>query len=277
MRKKKTEKPPPEGAEVKIIGEGLAKIVSGKELVCLVPLSGRYLKKSIAGYDPNPFLWPQKVVGVGVKGKFIYWIFENGTFLFNTLGMTGGWSSTIHKHSRLRFEFDDGSFAYFNDVRNFGTLKFVNGKKALIDKLKSLGPDMLSEDVTTEEFKDRLCLCPDFTLAEVLMHQGVVCGVGNYVKAEALYRAKLSPHRQVISLQDEDYENLCKAVKGVLHAAYNDHGASIRNYSQVDGTRGEATLDFKIYGQKTDPDGHLVERTPTKDGRITHWCPAVQI
>lgn len=266
----------PEGAEVKIIGEGLSKIVGGKELIGVTPLSGRFLKKPIEGYDPNPLLWPQKVAGVGVKGKFIYWIFENGTFLFNTLGMTGGWSPTIRKHSRVRFEFDDGTFAYFNDMRNFGTLKFVKGKKSLLDKLNALGPDMLSEDVTVEQFRDRLVTRPDCTLAEVLMAQNIISGVGNYVKAEALYRAGLSPHRQVITLQDEDYERLCESVKEVLRLAYNDHGASIRDYVQTNVEKGEATLEFKVYGRKFDPLGNPVMRTETKDGRVTHWCPAIQ-
>lgn len=266
----------PEGAEVKLIGEGLAKMVSGKELIGVTPLSGRFLKKPIEGYDPNPNLWPQRVAGIGVKGKFIYWIFENGTFIFNTLGMTGGWSSTIKKHSRIKFEFDDATFAYFNDIRNFGTLKFVHGKKALIDKLKSLGPDMLSENVSIDLFKERLICYPDMTLAEVLMSQGVISGVGNYVKAESLYRAELSPNRQVITLRDDDYENLCRAIQEVLGAAYKDGGASIRDYTQVDGQKGGATLEFKVYGKKKDLLGNEVVKTETKDGRVTHWCPSIQ-
>lgn len=266
----------PEGAEVKLIGEGLARMVSGKELISITPLSGRFTKKPIVGYDPSPHLWPQRVAGVGVKGKFIYWIFDNGTFLFNTLGMTGGWSPTPRKHSRVRFDFDDGTSAYFNDVRNFGTLKFVSGKRALLAKLGSLGPDMLSEDVTHEQFRDRLVLHPDATLAEVLMAQNVVCGVGNYVKAEALYRAGLSPHRQVITLGDDDYVRLCDAVKDVLRRAYVDGGASIRDYVQTDGSEGEATLEFKVYGRKFDPLGNPIKKEPTRDGRETHWCPAIQ-
>lgn len=266
----------PEGAEVKVIGEGLAKLVSGKDLIGVTPLSGRFLKKPIEGYDPNPILWPQRVAGVGVKGKFIYWIFDNGTFLFNTLGMTGGWSPTIRKHSRVRFEFDDGTMVYFNDMRNFGTMKFTKGKKSLLDKLNGLGPDMLSENVTTEQFRDRLAMHPDLTLAEVLMAQGVISGVGNYVKAESLYRAGLSPHRTVLTLKDDDYENLCNSVKEVLRLAYNDNGASIRDYVQTNGEKGEATLEFKVYGLKHDPLGNEVIRENTKDGRVTHWCPAIQ-
>jgi formamidopyrimidine-DNA glycosylase len=108
------------------------------------------------------------------------------------------------------------------------------------------------------------------------MAQNIVSGVGNYVKAEALYLAGLSPDRQVITLQDEDYENLCEAVKGVLQASYKDCGASIRDYVTTDGEKGQASTKFKVYGKKFDPCGNGVVRTKTKDGRVTHWCPAVQ-
>ena len=266
----------PEGAEVKIIGEGLSKIVGGKELLRITPLSGRYIKKPVDGYDPNPVLWPQRVAGVGVKGKMLYWIFDNGMSLINTLGMTGGWSAEPKAHSRVRFEFDDGTVVHFNDARNFGTLKFIQGKSSLLSKLNSLGPDMLSEDIDDETFKSRLVMYPDKTLPEVLMSQNVISGVGNYVKAESLYRAGLSPHRTVFSMKDEDYENLNRSIKEVLRAAYVDRGASIRDYVQVDGQRGEATLEFKVYGCKSDPLGNPVIREETADGRVTHWCPSVQ-
>ena len=276
MKKKKAEKPPPEGAEVKIMGEGLTQMISGKELVKIVPLSGRYIKKPIQGYLEEPGRWPQKVIGVGVKGKLLFWIFENNSFLLNTLGMTGGWSPIKSKHARVEFEFDDGISIFYTDVRNFGTLKIVHGKKPFIDKLNSLGPDMLSENLTDEQFRDRLSQYPDATLPEVLMSQGVISGVGNYVKAESLYRAGLSPHRTVLSLKDEDYAALNRCIKEVLQSAYNDRGASIRDYQDVNGQKGTATLEFKVYGRDKDPLGNEILKIETKDGRVTHWCPAIQ-
>jgi len=34
---------------------------------------------------------PQKVSKIETKGKFLYMQFENGMYLFSTLGLSGGW------------------------------------------------------------------------------------------------------------------------------------------------------------------------------------------
>jgi formamidopyrimidine-DNA glycosylase len=266
----------PEGAEVKIIGEGLAKSVTGKEISAIVPVSGRYKKRPIPGYSEHLFRDSQKVVGVGVKGKFIYWLLENNSFIFNTLGMSGHWSFEERKTTRVRFDFDDGSAAFFNDVRNFGTLKVVTGKSSLIQKLESIGPDMLSEDVSDELFSFCIKTQKSKTICEALMNQSVISGVGNYVKAESLYRAKISPNRACSSLTDEELSTLNFCVKSVLKAAYEINGATLRDYKNTSGARGEASSFFLVYGKKVDLEGNEVVREETKDGRTTHWVPSVQ-
>ena len=64
----------PEGAEVKLFGESLAHQVSSKTLTEINVLSGRYLKKEIDGLALMKARLPTKIVGVGVHGKFLYWI-----------------------------------------------------------------------------------------------------------------------------------------------------------------------------------------------------------
>ena len=263
----------PEGAEVKVVSEGLAKHVSGRTLRSIVPLSGRYTRKAIPGIE---LFKPGKVIGVGVKGKLIFWILNSDTFLLNTLGMTGTWSNKQHKHSRVRFDFDRGESIFYEDMRNFGTLKLVYQKANLIKKIASLGPDMLSEDVTSEEFTVALDRKAHWSIAKAIMNQSVVSGVGNYVKAESLYRAGISPHRLVGSLSGEEIKKLNTCIKLVLRQAYNSRGASIQTYKDIDGKLGNGTLNFLVYGKKFDPAGHEVVREKTADGRTTHWVPNVQ-
>ncbi len=263
----------PEGAEVKIMSEGLAKAASSRILSCVEPISGRYTKKSIPGHDA---FVPSKVTGVGVKGKLIFWIFNNEHFLLNTLGMTGAWSNAQTTHSRVRFDFKTGSPVFFNDVRNFGTLKFISGKREFMKKINSLGPDMLSENVTVAEFARALDRRPYWSLAKTLMDQSIVCGVGNYVKAEALYRARLSPHRTVGSLSGEELSSLNDSIKLVLRQAYKNRGASIKTYADYDGIGGDAAFEFAVYGKKNDPAGNAVVKEKTDDGRTTHWVPSIQ-
>lgn len=264
----------PEGAEVKIIGEGLSKFVGSRSLVSVTPLSGRYTKKPIDGLDAAGL--PAKVLGVGVKGKLIFWMFENDSFALSTLGMTGTWSQRETRHARIRFDFDQGEPVFFVDSRNFGTFKFIRGRSNFLQKLNSLGPDMLSENVSLSTFQERLLKYSERTLPEVLMDQTVICGVGNYVKAEALWRARLSPHRTVSTLTESDMSNLCDSVKEVLRLAYRGRGASIRDYRDANGDEGEATLEFAVYGLKKDPMGNSIVREETLDGRVTHWSPGWQ-
>jgi formamidopyrimidine-DNA glycosylase len=264
----------PEGAECRIISEGLAKKVGTRICTSIVPVSGRYTKNPLPGLE---LFEPTRVVGVGVKGKLIFWILENETFLLNTLGMSGTWTKDPdHSHVRVRFDFSTGDPVFFVDARNFGTMKVIKGKKTFIDKLNSLGPDLLNEDVSNERFVEALDKKPHWTVAKAIMNQSVVCGVGNYVKAEALYRAEISPHRLVGSLSTEELKALNVCCQIVLRQAYNGRGASIRTYRDSDGNVGEATLQFMVYGKSHDPKGNEVVREKTDDGRTTHWVPAVQ-
>ena len=265
----------PEGAEVKIIGEELARNVSSQTISEINILSGRYTKKPIPGYEYVQANLPLEVVGVGVHGKFIYWITRNDIFLYNTLGMTGFWSKKKLNHSRVEIKLGNNS-VFFNDQRNFGTLKFVEGRSNLIQKLKSLGPDLLSQEVSDEKFVDCLRKKEKWSVAKAIMDQSVVAGVGNYVKAEALWRARVSPHRIVADMSDTELSFLKKCCQEVLASSYSDGGASLKNYTRPDGTLGEYTSRFAVYNRTEDPDGNPVIKEQTTDGRTTHWVPSLQ-
>lgn len=266
----------PEGSECRLIGEALARDVSGKTLVSVQTLAGRYVKSPPEGLGLLQARLPTRVVGVGVHGKFIYWIIENDVFVYNTLGMTGHWTRRQEKHSRVQFEFSDGTSVFFTDTRNFGTLKFVPGRQALVEKLKSLGPDMLSGRVSDDLFSERLDRRPDWSLAKILMDQSIVSGVGNYVRAEALYRCRLSPHRAVSATSALERSALKAAIQDVLSEAYKRRGASIRDYRDPEGGEGEYNNFFLVYNQKMDPLGNEVLREEAEDGRTIHWVPALQ-
>ena len=183
----------PEGPEVRRYGYDLARFVSHEVLVKVNVLSGRYTKKPIPDASNMSENLPAKVTGVGVHGKFLYWMLNNDFYIWNTLGMTGHWSPEKRKHSRVEFCFESGSKVYYNDQRNFGTLKFVRGRYYLLEKISSLGPDMLSDDVSDDIFIEKIQSKPTWTVTKAIMNQTIVSGVGNYVKADALWLSRLSP------------------------------------------------------------------------------------
>lgn len=263
----------PEGPEVKVISDGIRSHLKGKSIVNAQVLSGRYSKKEPEGW--NNVQYPVLVTDVSCKGKFIYIALNDGTYIFNTLGMTGSWSAKPTSHSRVRFDLDDGREIYFNDIRNFGTLKFSLKNKDLLKKISELGPDMLSEDISDLDLYKRLKKS-NKTLAESLMDQKVICGVGNYLKSECLYFSRLSPNRMTHDLSQEEVSTLNSVIKSVIRKSYETGGATIYTFSGFDGQVGDYSRRFAIYNQSKDPEGREVTRETTRDGRTTFWIPDIQ-
>ncbi len=266
----------PEGPEVKIVTEGLEKRLSSKTITGVQILSGRYSKKQPDGWSGLVDNLPLKVSAVACKGKFIYITFGDKLHMFNTLGMTGGWSNVSKKHSRVQFNLDDGTCVFFNDVRNFGTIKITDSYTALKQKLASLGPDMLSEDVSDETFIKRLRKSNDKTIVEGLMDQHVISGVGNYLKSECLYFSGISPHREIRTLTDIDLARLNGVIKTVIRKSYETGGATIYTFQNFEGEKGQYTRRFAVYNQVKDPHGRDVVTFTSADGRTTYWVPEEQ-
>jgi len=267
----------PEGSECKLTAEFLARSLSGRTIQRVEMMSGRYLRKPFDGFERFSQTLPKQVVGVGCHGKFIYLLLDDGSSsLWSTLGMTGYWSKLISGHPRVALMLDNDEVIYYHDTRNFGTLRWSGGRKELKQKLETLGPDMLSEDVSHERFQGALLKRPKITLAEALMNQHIIAGVGNYIKAESLWLAKLSPHRIVDSLTLEEFEMLNDSIKRVMRTAYNSLCQITEQNQDIKDENSSYLDELNCYRKKTDPDGAEIIKEATKDGRTTWWAPTAQ-
>jgi len=266
----------PEGPEVKTTVDFL-KSYEGKKLTKLTVLSGRYTKKPIVNMNNPSWKLPLNLETVNCKGKFIYFCFQGEVLFFNTLGMTGMWSNNVSNHSRIKLEFEGESVPlFYNDMRNFGTFKISLSKKDLDKKLQSLGPDFLKDGWGPETFFNLLKKKPNKTITEFLMNQKNVCGIGNYLKAECLYAAKISPHRFCAHITTTESDKLFHACRRIIQLSYKTGGATIQNYRKPNGEKGLYSQRFAVYNQKTSPCGNEIIKEQTLDKRTTHWVPAVQ-
>jgi formamidopyrimidine-DNA glycosylase len=197
----------PEGPEVRTLVDQLQPAV-GKRLVSFKILSGRYERESPRGLtefwntttpvnDPDTMM-VDIVKQLSCKGKFIYIVLdsgkhprENGDFLRSiwiTLGMTGYFmNDTVGEYSHMRWymEFIEGLTQnrsgrinprriYFQDPRGFGTIRFSLSRQELMEKLASLGPDMLDEVFAKEIFLKILASKrPELNICKFLMDQSV--------------------------------------------------------------------------------------------------------
>ena len=196
--------------------------------------------------------------------------------MFNSLGMTGMWTNVHNKHARVCFFFKDVEPLYYTDVRNFGTLKIVDSLKALNKKLDSLGPDVLNCNIDCMGFKEQFIRKPNKTIAECLMNQSVVSGIGNYLKSEILYASKISPYRQIKDITLKEWHELYSNSISIPLTSYNLGGATIKDYRQPNGKKGNFSRRFAVYNCKTDPKNNIIIKETTKDKRSTYWVPEIQ-
>lgn len=268
----------PEGAEVKRWSEGLNDVLTGKKLIGAQVIGGRYMRA-----DPRALgldrLSGATIQRVFCKGKLIVFHMaargpdmvcaDQGHFaVLSTLGMTGWWEpeytldATIDKYKRVEFLFDDNTRAVFFDPRNFGTIKVVSYDE-MKRKLKELGPDIMSPTALDEaqnypQFKERVKrFGKKLTLAEALLDQRIAAGCGNYIRADAMYLAKLSPHLSASELSDAQLRLIFDTMRLIAYTSYRE-ADEYRNL---------------VYGQTKDPKGHPVESYMDKNGRTVWWSP----
>lgn len=272
----------PEGVEVKISSELIKPLVINKKVTSIeFPSTSRYHKtkpEGLTDFTTNPL----DILNVEVRGKFMYWSFSNDWYMFSTFGMTGQWSPSAGDHVCMKMNLIDNISAifsiYYNDPRHFGTIKFVQGRQKLLEKLNELGWDPLSNGITEIWLRYISGICSRTTkpIGQLLMDQSVFAGVGNYIRAEALYLAKISPWRQCNLMTQDDIKMLCQAIVDVMNESYKYQGATILTYKDAYGAEGRYSSCFKVYGQKTDPHGNKIIKEDTPDKRTIHWCPVIQ-
>jgi DNA-formamidopyrimidine glycosylase len=269
----------PEGPEVKTIVDGLEKELTRANLKQIIfSDTGKYRDKVPVNFRQLEESLPIKIKDVKCKGKFIYFSFDNDFYIGNSLGMTGFWrmSDDNDKHLCMTLVTSRGNFQFI-DQRHFGCVHIFVSKEELDKKLKTIGPDFLNTHISEKEFLSLYKSKPRKNIVMALMDQKLVSGIGNYIKSEVLYRARISPHRNISSLSSEELEKLYRSIEKVTKSSYKHKGMSQENYVTLDGEEGEFIDYLQVYRKKTDPKGNPVKREETKDKRTTFWVPALQV
>jgi len=125
-----------------------------------------------------------------------------------------------------------------------------------------MGPDLLGETFDREEALRRIRARPDEEIANVLLNQRVLAGIGNIWKSETLFASGIDPFTRVADLNDEQLGRIVdNARKLLVHSA-----------------KGRST--FAVYSRGGDPCRRcgtpILYRKQGADVRGTYWCPKCQ-
>jgi len=280
----------PEGPEVKVIVDGLNNVLKNKYIKSIeITPNSRYRNKAPNGFnDFKDFILNKKtdsdtnnnpkILKVNCKGKFIYFEIEGGWYIFNRLGMSGIWSHNKGKHTSLILTYSSqqknqtkNKDIFFIDQRHFGIFEFTNKKSILNQKLNSIGPDLLNDNITYSQFETIILNHQKKNICKVLMDQSIFSGIGNYLKSEILYEAHIHPLTNINQLSPQKLKLLFNTSRKLIRASYLAQGTSLRHYKNVESVKGQFEFQLKVYQRKQDPDGNPVKRIMTPDKRSTFF------
>jgi endonuclease-8 len=148
------------------------------------------------------------------------------------------------------------------------------------DTLRELGPDLLEVSFDVEAAAQGLKKDGRRAIADVLLNQRVVAGVGNIFKSETLFVAGIDPFTPAADLSDADLVRIVGIAREMLRANAVDR----KRLSPARGIRTRDSLDPRtalwVYGRGGKPCrkcGTLIDAKKTGlDARITYWCPNCQ-
>jgi formamidopyrimidine-DNA glycosylase len=298
----------PEGPEIRRITDELNTLVKGAQIVdiILLPPHGGKTNPYIVKSKPMYIDFREKlaklyqvcldtnviVQSIKCKGKFIYWTLyrtdsNRVRFFCNNLGLAGNWRTTPGKHALLMINAIANNkpiTLYFDDMLHQSMLQIV-GIAELNSILNDMGPDVLSHDFTLDTFR---AVCSDYkknkqSIAQIIINQSFISGIGNYLRADILYTAKIDPHNLLRDIIKHDYISiLYDAIYTIVHKSYNLHGTTIKTYKDKDIMPSNEDIllntgNYKplIYRQSS-INGEIVRHYELA-ARTVYWVPNVQI
>lgn len=268
----------PEGDALYRIAVGLRPHLLGREVI------------AATARQPGPRA--EKLVGATVTevesvGKHLLIRFDSGLELRTHLGMHGSW----HRYSpterwrrppsraRLVIEVPGAVVVCFDAP----TVELFETRVEPIHRvLTGLGPDLMAAGFDAAAAADALRRLrdptrADLTIAEALLDQGALAGIGNVYKSEVLFVAGVNPFRFATDLDDAVLAGLIETARRLL-LANREGGTRTTTGSGVADRRRAGSL--WVYGRAGRPCRRcgrvILDRRHGRLNRRTFWCSGCQ-
>jgi endonuclease-8 len=242
---------------------------------------------SLNRIDEDAPLAGRTIESVAAQGKHLLMHFSGDLVLRTHMRMNGSWH--IYKRGerwhrprrdmRIVVASSDYEAVGFNiPVAEFLTSRDV----ARHHELRKLGPDVLSDRFDASEVVRRLRERPSTPIADALLAQHVIAGLGNVYKSEVLFMSGVNPFMAVREIDDAKLHDVLAIARRVLASNVHDSVAPMTTYTGYRRTtrRAAPTERLWVYGRARLPCRRC--GTPIRirkqglDARLTYWCPQCQ-
>ncbi len=143
------------------------------------------------------------------------------------------------------------------------------------EDLRRIGPDLIAAEFDAEEAVRRIRERSDEEIADVLLNQRVVAGIGNEYKSELLFITRVNPFALVRDLSDDDLGRILTHARKLMIANVEKRsGARVTTFS-LDPRAGQY-----VFGRGGKPcrrcGGPISYAKQGRDARGTYWCAKCQ-
>jgi endonuclease-8 len=215
----------PEGDTIRRIANQLASL-PGKPLE---RVTTQGLVRDLAG---------RVVASVGAHGKHLVIELDNGTQLRMHLGMNGRFRAYDRGSGEAMLARMSPGRASLAIVVADAVYVWVGARTVEISDrrapmrgtaIAALGPDVLADDFDSRQAASRAAVHESRTIADVLLDQRVVAGIGNIYKCEALFAAGIDPRTPVGALSVDQLDEIYRAARRLMLANLGDRPRATRD------------------------------------------------
>jgi endonuclease-8 len=147
--------------------------------------------------------------------------------------------------------------------------------------LRAIGPDLLGDTFDEAEALRRIREHDGEAIADVLLNQRVVAGIGNVYKSEVLFICRVNPFARAAEVADDRLLRILRTARKLLQANVTTLSGGITTY--IGYRRSRARDDSQhhyVYGRARKPcrvcGTPIAVRSQGPHARLTYWCRTCQ-
>lgn len=270
----------PEGPEIWRTADSLNEALQGRTITDL-----HFSFDELKQYEPA--LEGREVEKLEARGKAILTFFEGSHVMYSHNQLYGKWMISKNgdqpdTNRKLRVAIHNNDHSAY--LYSASQIEILNREEVSDHSyIKKLGPDVLHPKTTYEDihtrynsdsFKNR-------KLTTLLLDQGFISGIGNYLRSEIMFYAKVNPHKKLREYSNSEREKLTKATLTLSKRSYKTGGITtdpsiVKALKRENAKRSE--YRHFVYNRTDDrchKCGQIIEEEKT-GGRKIYFCPQCQ-
>jgi endonuclease-8 len=253
----------PEGDSIYRAAQALHRALAGRTVT-----SFETVLPKLARVDDDAPVVGRTIERVTSAGKNLIIEFSGDLHLHTHMKMNGSWHiyrpGERWKRPRRDMRIVIGTDEYVAVAFTVPVAEFHTSRSLARDTdLRGMGPDLLGDPFDRDEALRRIRARPDEEIANVLLNQRVLAGIGNIWKSESLFCAGVDPFHVVADLDDKQLERIVDCAYKLLRRSANGRS------------------EFSVYGRGGDPCRRcgtpIRYRKQGDEARGTYWCPQCQV